>query len=81
MLSVENTKTKTNRKSLKIVIFCATLCLQEKCDSTLFLYRLTGCRELDLEAGQQTHMLSHAEKIFLEINPIFLQFFLRQTKT
>ena len=51
-----------------------------KISARSFLYRLTGCQELNLKAGQQTHMLSHAGKIFVEINPIFLQFFLRQTK-
>lgn len=35
-----------------------------------FLYRLTGCRDLDLNAGQQTHMLSQAGNNFLEITPI-----------
>jgi len=31
---------------------------------------LTGCLDLDLKAGQQTHMLSQAGKIFLEMTPI-----------
>lgn len=35
-----------------------------------FLYRLTGWRDLDLKAGQQTHMFPHAGKIFREMTPI-----------
>jgi len=31
---------------------------------------LTGWRDLDLKAGQQTHMFPHAGKIFLEMTPI-----------
>lgn len=41
-----------------------------KISASSFLYRLTGCRDLDLKAGQQTHMLSQAGKIFLEMTPI-----------
>ena len=36
-----------------------------------FLYRLTGCRDLDLKAGQQMQMFPHAGKIFLEMTPIY----------
>lgn len=37
-----------------------------------FLYRLTGCRDLDLSAGQHTHIFPHAGNNFREINPISL---------
>lgn len=35
-----------------------------------FLYRLTGRRELGRRAGQQTHIFSHAGRIFLDTKPI-----------
>ena len=42
-----------------------------KISARSFLYRFTGLRELDLRAGQQTHMLPQAGNIFREITPIF----------
>ena len=41
-----------------------------KISASSFLYRLTGCLDLDLNAGQHTHMLPHAGKILLEMKPI-----------
>lgn len=40
-----------------------------KISASSFLYRLTGCRELDLKAGQQTHMLG---KSFWRLTPFSL---------
>lgn len=35
-----------------------------KISASNFLYLLTGCRDRDLKAGQQTHMFPHAGNIF-----------------